>query len=277
MYTGWRHHLRTLGAIFRKDLQVFLSYPVNAVMRILEPLMWMTPVYFMARSFAVDGVNIGLRAHTGTTDYMAFFIIGGAISAYVSAVFWGMGFALKNEMDTGVLESNWLTPAPLLVQMLGRSLFSLFLTTINVFVIGLCVWLLFGFEITGRVLPALITLAPLLVALYGFGLGLAGVVLITNNANYIIDIVSNNITILSGSQFPVTVLPRPLLAVSLALPLTYAYDAVRGLLLGTTTLMPLAASQGILVVLMFVSTAAGLAVFGRIQDRCRQLGTLSQH
>lgn len=277
MLTGWRHHLRTLGAIFRKDVQVFLSYPVNAVMRILEPVMWMTPVYFMARSFAVDGVNVGLRAHTGTTDYMAFFVVGSAISAYVSAVFWGMGFALKNEMDTGVLESNWLTPAPLLVQMLGRSLFSLFLTTVNVSVIGVSVWLLFGFEITGRVLPALITLAPLLVALYGFGLGLAGVVLITNNANYLIDIVSNNITILSGSQFPVAVLPRPLLAVSLALPLTYAYDAVRGQLLGTTTLMPLAAAQGILVVLMFVSTAAGIAVFGHIQDRCRQLGTLAHH
>lgn len=277
MLNGWSHHLRALGAIFRKDLQVFMSYPVNAVMRILEPLMWMTPVYFMARSFAVDGVNVGLHAYTGTTDYMAFFMIGGAISAYVSAVFWGMGFALKNEMDTGVLESNWLTPAPLLVQMLGRSLFSVFLTTINILTIGTIVWLLFGFEFTGKVLPALVTIAPLLIALYGFGLGLAGVVLISNNANNIIDLVSNNITILSGAHFPVSVLPRPLLAVSLALPLTYAYDAVRGQLLGTTTLMPLPLAQGILVAFMFVTVAGGLIVFGRIQDRCRQMGTLAQH
>ncbi|MDP2872229.1 MAG: ABC transporter permease [Bacillota bacterium] len=277
MLKGWPQHLRALGAIFRKDLQVFMSYPVNAVMRILEPLMWMTPVYFMARSFAVDGVNIGLRAYTGTTDYVAFFVLGAAISSYVSAVFWGMGFALKNEMDTGVLESNWLTPAPLLVQMLGRSLFSLFLTTVNMLMIGCCVWLLFGFEFTGRVLPALLTVAPLLVALYGFGLGLAGVVLITNNANNIIDLVSNNITILSGAHFPVTVLPRPLLAISLALPLTYAYDAVRGQLLGTTTLMPIAMAQAILVAFMFVTVTAGLIVFGRIQDRCRQMGTLAHH
>lgn len=277
MLKGWRHYLRALGAIFRKDLQVFLSYPVNVVMRILEPLMWITPVYFMARSFAVDGANVGLHAYTGTTDYLAFFVLGAAVSAYVNAVFWGMGFALKNEMDTGVLESNWLTPAPLLVQMLGRSLFSLFLTTVNVVVIGTCVWLLFGYELTGRVLPALFTVAPLLVALYGFGLGLAGVVLITNNANYIVDIVSNNITILSGSQFPVAVLPRPLLAISLALPLTYAYDAIRGQLLGTTTLMPLALARGILVVFMFVCAFAGITVFGRIQDRCRQMGTLAHH
>jgi ABC-2 type transport system permease protein len=277
MLKDWRLHLRALGAIFRKDLQVFMSYPLNAVMRVLEPIMWLTPVYFMARSFAVNGVNVGLQAYTGTSDYMAFIVLGGAVSSYVSAVFWGMGFALKNEMDTGVLESNWLTPAPLLVQMLGRSLFSLFLTTVNMLVIGLSVWLLFGFDLAGAVLPALLTLAPLLVALYGFGLGLASVVLLTNNANQIVDLVSNNITILSGSQFPVTVLPRPLLAISLALPLTYAYDAIRGQLLGTHTLLPIPTSQIILVVFMFVTVAAGLVVFGRVQDRCRQLGTLAHH
>jgi len=27
-------------------------------------------------------------------------------------VFWGMGLSLKTEMDTGVLESNWMLPVP---------------------------------------------------------------------------------------------------------------------------------------------------------------------
>ena len=36
---------------------------------------------------------------------------------------------------------------------------------------------------------------------------------------------------LSGSQFPVNVLPRLLLPLSLALPLTYGFDSVRAYLL----------------------------------------------
>ena len=275
--TGVRHHLAAVLAIFRKDLQVFLGYPLNAVMRVVEPIMWITPVYFMSRTFQVDGANIGLEAFTGTTDYMAFLILGSFISSFVSAVFWGMGFSLKNEMDSGVLESNWLTPVPVLVQLLGRSMFSLFITLVNSLTIGLMVWLLFGFELVGPLVPALLVLLPLIVALYGFGFGLAGMVLLTNNANNIIDIVSNNITILSGSQFPVKVLPRPLLAVSLALPLTYAYDAVRGILLNTATLLPIAHEVAILTGFMFVSFSIGYVVFRRIERRCRSMGTLSQH
>jgi len=274
---GWRHALMAIAAIFRKDLQVFLSYPLNVIMRLVEPVMWLTPVYFMARSFQVDGVNIGLRAYTGTSDFIAYLVLGSLISSYVSAVAWGMGFALKNEMDTGVLESNWLTPVPVLVQLIGRSCFSIFLTTLNTLGVGLAIWLLFGFSFVGSIGPALLVLLPLIVALYGFGFGLAGVVLLTNNANNIIDIVSNNITKLSGSEFPVTVLPRPLLAISLALPLTYAYDAIRGHLLHTETLLPFGTELLILVACMFVFFTLGYLVFRRIERRCRSIGTLSQH
>lgn len=66
----------------------------------------------------------GFAAWTGTGDYMAFIVVGWILSAYVSAVMWGMGFSLKTEMDQGVLESNWvapITPARLLV---GRTLAS---------------------------------------------------------------------------------------------------------------------------------------------------------
>jgi len=274
---GWRHALAVFGAIFRKDLHVFLSYRLNAVMRVVEPVMWITPVYFLAKSFRVGGVNVGLDAYVGTSDYISFLVVGSAMSAFVSAVAWGMGFALKNEMDSGVLESNWLAPVPVWVQLVGRSLWSLALTTANVFLVGLTVWIFFGFKIAGAIVPALLTLLPLLVALYGLGLGLSGVVLLSNNANNVIDIVSNNITILCGSQFPVRVLPRPLLAMALAIPLTYAYDAVRGDLLGTRTLMPVTTERAIIAGLMFVMVAAGMAVLGRIERRCRDVGALARH
>lgn len=55
--------------------------------------------------------------------------------------------------------------------------------------------------------------------------------LITNNANSIIDISNFLITTISGSEFPVIVLPSFILAISLALPLTYGFVAIIGITL----------------------------------------------
>jgi pimeloyl-ACP methyl ester carboxylesterase len=47
---------------------------------------------------------------------------------FINAVFWGMGYALKNDMDAGVMESNWLTPIPRLLILVGHSITGVALT-----------------------------------------------------------------------------------------------------------------------------------------------------
>ena len=42
---------------------------------------------------------IGL-VYTGTVDYMSFILLGTVLSQYLSAVLWGMGYSLKNEIVT---------------------------------------------------------------------------------------------------------------------------------------------------------------------------------
>ena len=59
-----------------------------------------------------NGEARGFAGYSGTTDYMSFILVGTALSNFINSVFWGMGYALKNDMDAGVLESNWLAPLP---------------------------------------------------------------------------------------------------------------------------------------------------------------------
>jgi len=271
---GWRHWLWAMRAIFLKDVRVFLRYPLNAVMRLIEPLLFAAPAVFLSRVFGTGG---GFASYAGTSDYVAFLVIGGIVSGYVSSVFWGMGFALKSEMDVGVLESNWLMPVPPVVQLVGRSLFAVAHTTVNTIFICAAMYYLFGFTFVGRLVPAVITMVPLLVGLYGLGIGLAGLVLVTNNANLFVDIGNYLLTALSGQSFPVSVLPRPLLVVSLALPLTYAYDVLRGLLLGTRTILPIAQEQVLLTALVLVTTVPGYLLFRRVERHCREIGALARH
>ena len=61
------------------------------------------------------------------------------------------------------------------------------------------------------------------------------------------------------------------------LPLTYGFDAVRGWLLKTSTLLPLQTEVLLLIIFMFVTLWLGAWVFYRVERRVRTLGTLGQH
>lgn len=273
----FKTYLLAIEAIIKKDAKIFSRYPVNAIFRVIEPIMWIAPVYFLSRAFQVNGENIGFSQYTGTTDFMAFLVIGSIVGSFVSSVLWGMGFSLKSEMDAGVIESNWLTPIPLWVQLIGRSIFSLIITTINSLTTAFLIWILFGFNIGNGIGEALITLIPMLIALYGLGFGIAALVLITNNANNIIDITNFALNVLSGESFPVTVLPRGIMAVSLALPITYGYDAIRGILLETNTLLPLHIERWILIGFMIVGVFVGYKILVRTEKHCKTMGNIGFH
>jgi ABC-2 type transport system permease protein len=188
-----------------------------------------------------------------------------------------MGFSMKNDMDAGTLESNWIMPVPRPLLLVGRTIVSLATTTLtSTVMLALAGWI-FGFRANGSTLQALLLALPMLVGLYGFGFAFAALVLIVREANTMVDVSAFLVQGFSGTDFPVTVLPKWLLPVSLVLPLTYGLDAVRGKLLGTRTLLPIQAEAGILIVFMFVMIGLGLVAFRRLERRVRQLGTLGQH
>ncbi len=63
----------------------------------------------------------------------------------------------------------------------------------------------------------------------------------------------------------------------LAIPLTYGFDAVRGLLIKTTTLLPIPYEITILLLFMIIMAPAGYLVFRWVERRCQRLGTLGMH
>jgi ABC-2 type transport system permease protein len=269
--------LRALFVIARKDWKVFWRYPLNAVSNVFQPIIWITPVYFMGKAFSTNGQALGFAAYSGTGDYMSFILLGTVLSNFILTVFWGMGYALKQDMDAGVLESNWLTPVSRLLILVGRTLTSLLTTAITSLIMLAVAGALFGFKPTGNTLAAFLTAIPMLIGLYGFGFAFAGVVLLMREANTLVDVSSFLVQGLSGTSFPVQSLPAWLAPIALALPLTYGLDAVRGWLLNTQTILPLKVEIALLIVFMFVMLWFGSWVFYRVERRVRTLGTLGQH
>jgi len=270
-------NLRVLYAITKKDWKQYWRYPLNAVSSIFQPIIWLTPVYFMGRAFSLNGQALGFAQYSGTADYMSFILIGTVLENFITAVFWGMGYALKNDMDAGVMESNWLTPIPRLLILVGRSITNLIVTTATSLMMLLLATFLFGFQASGEVFKAFLPVLPMLIGMYGFGFAFAALVLLVREANTMVDMSSFLVQLFSGSSFPVNSLPRWLLPISLALPLTYGLDAVRGFLLKTTTILPVHWELALLVVFMFVMLGVGTWAFNSLERRVRKLGTLGQH
>jgi len=274
---SFKTQLRALFVIAYKDWKVFLRYPLNAVSHIFQPLIWVTPIYFMGKAFSTNGQATGFAAYSGSGDYMSYILVGTILTNFIMTVFWGMGYALKEDMDAGVLESNWLTPVSRLLILVGRTLTSVFTTTLTSTAMLIVGALLFSFKPTGSTFAAILTAIPMLVGLYGFGFAFAGIILIMREANTLVDVGSFLVQGFSGTNFPVKSLPYWLIPVSLMLPLTYGLDAVRGFLLKTNTLLPVNVEIIILIIFMFVMLWIGAQFFYRIERRVRTLGTLGQH
>lgn len=269
--------LHTLLSIALKDARLMLRYPLNVASRVVEPLGWLAPVYFLGRTFSGAGGAAGFAAWTGIADYMSFIVVGWVLSSYVSAVMWGMGFSLKTEMDQGVLESNWVAPVSPTVLLVGRTLASIAVTSLTTLGFLALAVPLFGVSVRGGLLAAGALAVPVVISLYGFGFLLAGVVLRMRDANTLVDVGNFVLGLVSGRDFPVAVLPRAVAVISLLLPLTYGYDGIRAALLGTRSLLPLPLQGAVAVAFMGLTVLAGQSALRRLEYRTRVEGSLAQH
>jgi ABC-2 type transport system permease protein len=270
-------NLRALFMIAKKDWKQYWRYPLNALSQVMNPLIFLSPVFFLGQAFSVNGQAKGFEAFSGTSDYVSFILLGTVLNNFIMTVFWGIGYALKNDMDAGVLESNWLMPISRPLLLVGRTFTSLLITTLTSLGMLLVAGLLFGFHPTGNALQALVPVLPMLIGLYGFGLAFGAIVLLMRDANTMVDISSYLVGLFSCSQFPVQSLPVYLVPISLAIPLTYGFDAVRAIMIKTHSIIPIPYEIGLLFVFMFVMSWIGLRVFASMELKVRTRGTLGQH
>lgn len=87
----------------------------------------------------LNGKFPGFEKYAGNSDYMGLVILGFMVSTYVWTVSWSRGFALKEEMTQGVLESNWSAHVSRIGLLISKSaskmgIIYIFNDTINLYV-----------------------------------------------------------------------------------------------------------------------------------------------
>jgi ABC-2 type transport system permease protein len=269
--------LNVFRARFLISMKIYFRYPVNFIMTLFDPIMWLTPFYFMGKSFSSGGSVVGFEKYTGNSDYVGFLVIGYMISSYVSTVFWATGFSLKEEMRQGVLESNWCAPVNKIIMLLSKTVFYFCATTFEIILTFIVCRIAFGFKVSTGLLQAVGFLIPGIIGMIGIGMAVAALVLVAKEANPIIDLVNSILSALSGGYFPVKVMSKGFLFIALAIPLTYIYDSSRAILINQVPLLPLWQELIIIISAMFILCLLGGLIFMKVEKKCRSLGILGTH
>jgi ABC-2 type transport system permease protein len=240
--------------------------PTWAVQETLLPLMSVAAFAFVYRAM-------------GAEDYVAFAILGGAMTAFWLNVLWAMGAQFYWERDAGNLELYILAPAPLMAILAGMAVGGMVMTLVRALVILAAGVLLFGvsFHPTGWWALAGVFLLTLL-ALYGLGMVFASMFLLWGReAWHIVNLMQEPVYLLSGLNFPVRTLPLAIAFAASLVPLTTGVDALRQILYPAAAhgLMPLEGEIALLAGLAVLFIALARWCLEYLEKRARQEGRLT--
>ena len=226
---------------------------------------------------AVSAFAYAYRAMEAPAAYTGFLVLGAAMTTFWLNVLWGMGAQLYWERDSGNLELYVMSPAPMTAILTGMALGGMLTTVIRATAITVAGVLLFDVPVNPSswwvlALGFFVTLA----ALYGLGMLFASLFLLWGReAWHLIGLLQEPVYLLSGTNFPVSVLPRAVALVASAIPLTLGMDAMRQVLFRTTGLFDVWVELGVLAGLAVVFFFAARRGLRYLERRAREEGKLT--
>ena len=249
-----------------KGLILRWSYRFNLITEALTFLL-----LFVGISFFMGGGELA-------NEQLAWSMIGFTVWYYAVIAISNMSWNLREETQTGTLEQMYMSPAPMGVILLGRTLSTLIITTGMVLLVALplMAWLNFGIPMRWAGLPVfLLTLA----GLYGFGFFIGGATLVFKQVDALSNLVQNLLLFFNGSFVAVSQMPGWMERLSLLLPSTQGIIVLRNVLLEGQSLGA-AWADGSLVALLMNSAIyffGGLLVFRVCEYWAQRNGSLGQY
>lgn len=250
---------------------------VFAIYSLLRPL---------GAAFILAGMYWAVAGSATRPRAFAALFLGSAFHEYVVRVLVGMGWVVFEEREEyETLKYVVASPIGMFTYLWGRAAPKFTLASLSVLLTLVAGWFALGVRWNwgGVHWPALLAAFALgLVAAVYLGFLVAGLcLLLPRAAMNITEGVGLALYLVCGVVFPVDLLPRALQAVSLALPFTYWYEALRRFLLGrgASALLsrwPDGALLGALAATTLVTVALSRRGYHALERRARQEGRIDQ-
>ena len=272
--------LRALLVMAKKEWTIFLRYPSWAIAFLIWPLIFPLGAIFTARALSgPDQASLPAFAKlAGTTNYIAFIVVGLFMYSWLNVTLWDVGFQLRSEQMRGTLESNWLCPVWRFSILLGPSLTKLG-TSLFYLAVGVIEYrLFFGVSVIGGNLGLILLILFLVIpSIYGIGVAFGSLVIRFQEAHTMVFLVRGIFMIFTGSSYPLAVLPGWMQVVAAWLPLTYAIHAIRAVALSQATFVDILPDLRMLLLFAVVIPVFGYLIFRFTERRARRTGSLGKY
>jgi ABC-2 type transport system permease protein len=261
-------------AFFKRDAAVALSYRTAFVVTLLGNLFALIVCYYVGQMMGNQDIP-ALRKYGGSI--LAFLLIGIAMTDSVGISLTTFAAQVREGQMTGSLEATLMSPVPLPLILIYSSLWSYFLSAFR-FALYLGLGALFyGVGLERANLGAATAIFALTVASFaGIGMMWAAVVMLVKRGESIMNLAGALLVLLSGTLFPVSLLPRWMQAVTEFVPLTHGLEGMRFALLqgvGLGDMMPIVWKLAAFTV---VTIALGLLAFNLAVWAAKERGSLTQ-
>ncbi|MFF2080212.1 ABC transporter permease [Kitasatospora sp. NPDC058162] len=253
--TGWRLVPARIGAMCAVELQKLRHDRTELYTRAVQPALWLLifgETFTRLKAIPTGGIPY--------LDYLAPGII--AQSAMFIAIFYGI--MIIWERDSGVLTKLLVTPTPRAALVTGKA-FAAGVKAVLQAVVVILIAAALGVAMTWNPLRLLGVVAVVLLGSAFFSclsMAIAGIVLTRDRLMGIGQAITMPLFFGSNALYPLGLMPGWLQAVSRANPLSYQVDALRGLLIGTPSHLPL--DFAVLAAATAAGIAAASALLGRL-------------
>ncbi|MFC9647888.1 MULTISPECIES: ABC transporter permease [unclassified Streptomyces] len=253
--TGWRVLPARVVAMCVVELQKLRHDRTELYTRAVQPALWL--LIFGETFTRIKAIPTGGIPYI---DFLAPGII--AQSAMFIAIFYGI--MIIWERDAGILTKLLVTPTPRAALISGKAFASGVKALIQAVVV-IVIAAALGVGLTWNPLR-LLGVAVVVVLGSAFfsclSMTIAGIVLTRDRLMGIGQAITMPLFFASNALYPVAIMPGWLQVVSKINPLSYQVDALRGLLLGTPSHLPL--DFGVLLVAAALGIAAASSLLGRL-------------
>ena len=263
--------LAPLGAVFRRDARIQLSYPFQYVTQVLGLL-------FSLFSFFFIGVLVGdspaLSDYEG--GYFAFAVVGLLVLSLSGTALSTFTSTIRSEQAAGTLEILLASRMRLSSLVSGSLLWPFTIEGLQAAVFFVVAWFVSDGAFRLAAVPAALPVFLLTVLSFAaLGLSSGAMVIVTKRGDPIGPIVVTATNLVAGAVFPVEILPEWLQVIARAFPAFYGFNAMRGLLLGGESFTSTLDEILILVAFNLVLLAVGMALVRWALRLARVTGTLA--
>ena len=254
------------AAVIKKDLLTSIRYRNGLLLNAFAPVAQLVMFYYLARA-------VGPQFRPEGMPYFLFLLVGTGFYTFLLTGMHSFFRSIQESQQSGTLEvlMTTATPAPQL----------LFLSVISVFAGGVIQLLLY---VGGGLLlfrpPLHVNIAACLVVFtlsvliaVSVGMIAAGLQIAIHKGSAALWLLGSTAWVVSGTLFPIAVLPRPIEIVAQFLPMTHSIAGMR--LVVADGSPALIREIGMLVAFSVVLVPASVGFFAWTLRRARQFGTLS--